>query len=204
MKALLGQKVGMTQLFDDSGTMTPVTLVKVDECVVSAIKTEDKDGYSAVQLGVGEAKHTNKPQQGQFKDLKKMPNFVREIRGVEFAEDLKVGDKLNVTNFELGDSVDVSGTTKGKGFAGTVKKYHFRTSSKTHGGNGVVRKLGSIGSMYPQKVMKGKKMPGQMGHKRATSQNLKIAYVDEKASVIGVKGAVPGPKKSYLIIKARG
>jgi large subunit ribosomal protein L3 len=204
MKALVGQKIGMTQLFSDDGKMSAATIIKVDNCVVTAIKTVEKDGYDAIQIGVGENKKANKAQQGQYKDLKHVPKYIREIRGIAADDDIKVGDSIDVSNFEIGDRIDVSGVTKGKGFAGTVKKYNFRTSSKTHGGNGVVRKLGSIGSMYPQKVMKGKKMPGQMGHGNATMQNLTVSYVDSENSVIGVGGSIPGPKKSYVTIKARG
>ena len=203
MKAIIGQKVGMTQLFAENGQVTPATVIKVDDCVVSKIMTEDTDGYTAVQLGVGENKKPNKAQTGQYKDLKKVPKVVREIRGIN-TDDLKVGDSVAVSDFQVGDIIDVSGVTKGKGFAGTVKKYNFRTSKKTHGGQGVVRRVGSIGSMYPQKVMKGKKMPGQMGRTQATMQNLQIALVDQDNSLIAIKGSVPGPKKSYLTIKARG
>ena len=204
MKALLGQKLGMTQLFNDNGQMVPVTLLKVDDCVVTAVKTEDNDGYKAVQLGVGNAKHTPKPQQGQFKDFDNNPQFVREVRGIEFSDDLKTGDKIDVSTFEMGDKVSVTSVSKGKGFAGPVKRWNFNTSPKSHGGNGVVRKGGSIGSMYPQKVMKGKKMAGQLGHAQVTTKNLQVALVDTDQSVIGLRGAVPGPKRSYVIIKAQG
>lgn len=205
MKALLGKKIGMTQILREDGKAIPVTLVQAGPCTVTALRTEDKDGYNAVQLGFGKAKHTNKPQAESFKKAKiDAPAFIREIRDIAFDQEAtKVGSSFDVDTFELGDKVHVTGTSKGKGFAGTVKRWNFNTSKKTHGGNGNVRRPGSIGSMYPQKVFKGKKMAGHMGHERVTVKNLEIAYVDKENHLVGIKGAVPGPRKGYLIMKGQ-
>lgn len=202
MKALLGRKIGMSQVVKDDGTVVPVTLVQAGPCTITQVKSIDTDGYDAVQLGYGQAKHTAKPQSGHFKAAKTNPVIIREFRGVEFDKDAtKVGSSFNVDVFEIGDKVHVSGRTKGKGYAGTVKRWNFNTSKKTHGGNGNVRKSGSIGGMYPQKVFKGKKMSGQMGYVNQTTKNLEVAYVDAEKNVIGIRGAVPGPRKSYVTIK---
>lgn len=205
MKALLGKKIGMTQILREDGKAVPVTLVQAGPCTVTALRTEDKDGYNAVQLGFGKAKHTNKPQAESFKKANiDAPAFIREIRDIAFDQEAtKVGSSFDVDTFELGDKVHVTGTSKGKGFAGTVKRWNFNTSKKTHGGNGNVRRPGSIGSMYPQKVFKGKKMAGHMGHERVTVKNLEIAYVDKENHLVGIKGAVPGPRKGYLIMKGQ-
>jgi large subunit ribosomal protein L3 len=165
---------------------------------VSQVKTVETDGYNAVQVAYGEGKNLSKAVAGHTKPAEVSPKYIREFR-VE-STDLKVGDKLDVGAFALGDIVDATGTSKGKGFAGTVKRHNFNTSAKSHGGNGVVRRVGSIGSMYPQKVFKGKKMPGRMGHERVTVKNLEVAYVDVANNLIGLKGAVPGPRKGLITI----
>jgi len=202
MKALIGTKVGMTQIIEDDGSLTAVTLVKAGPVTVTALKTEDKDGYSAVQVGFGEAKNLSKSVAGHVKAAKANPTIIREIRGVEFDQEAtQVGASFDVNVFEKGDKVHVTGTSKGKGFAGTVKRWNFNTSKKSHGGNGVVRKPGSIGSMYPQKVFKGKKMAGRMGNEQVSVRNLTIALVDSEHNVLGIKGAIPGPKKSTVVIK---
>jgi large subunit ribosomal protein L3 len=136
---------------------------------------------------------------GHVKAAKVTPKVIREVRVGELGEH-KVGDSFDVTVFAVGETVDVTGTSKGKGFAGTVKRHNFNTSKKTHGGNGNVRKPGSIGSMYPQKVFKGKRMAGRMGHDRVTVKNLVVAYVDAELGLIGLKGAVPGPRKGIVTI----
>ena len=200
MKALLGRKLGMTQIISDDGALVPVTLVQAGPCTVTQIKTTEQDGYKAVQFGFGKAKHTAKPQAGHLKDAKVSPVIMREVR-VTDEEVAKVGDSFDVDVFEIGDAVKVTGTSKGKGFAGTVKRHNFNTSKNTHGGNGNVRKPGSIGSMYPQKVFKGKKMAGRMGGDTVTTSNLKVMLVDTENHVIGVKGAVPGPRKGLVMIQ---
>lgn len=199
MKALLGTKVGMTQILSEDGVATPVTLIQAGPCTVTQVKTVETDGYNAVQIGYGEGKNLSKAVAGHVKAAKVTPKVLREVR-VENLDEIKVGDAINVDTFEVGESVNVTGTSKGKGFAGTVKRHNFNTSKRTHGGNGNVRKVGSIGSMYPQKVFKGKRMPGRMGHDQVTVKNLTVAYVDAENNVIGLKGAVPGPRKGIVMI----
>ncbi len=199
MKALLGTKIGMTQIIGEDGRATPVTLIQAGPVTVTQVKTVESDGYNAVQVAYGEGKNLSKAVAGHTKSAKVSPKYIREFR-VEDASDYNVGDTIDVSAFALGDVVDATGTSKGKGFAGTVKRHNFNTSKKTHGGNGNVRKPGSIGSMYPQKVFKGKRMAGRMGHERVTVKNLEVAYVDATNNLIGLKGAVPGPRKGLIVI----
>ena len=203
MKALLGTKIGMTQIIGEDGVTTPVTLVKAGPVTVTQVKTVDTDGYNAVQVAYGEGKNLSKAVAGHLKQAKVSPKHIREIRVAELPE-LSVGDTLTVSDFTLGDHVDATGTSKGKGFAGTVKRHNFNTSKKTHGGNGYVRKPGSIGSMYPQKVFKGKRMAGRMGAERVTVKNLEVVYLSVDDNLIGLKGAVPGPKKGLIVINQEG
>lgn len=200
MKALLGTKIGMTQIISEDGRAVPVTLIQAGPVTVTQVKTVEKDGYNAVQVAYGEGKNLSKAVAGHVKPAQVTPKKIREFRVSELPQDLKVGDKIDVNQFALGDVVDATGTSKGKGFAGTVKRHNFNTSKKTHGGNGNVRKPGSIGSMYPQKVFKGKRMAGRMGHDRVTVKNLEVAYVDATNNLIGLKGAVPGPNKGLVVI----
>lgn len=200
MKALLGTKIGMTQIISESGAAIPVTLIQAGPVTVTQVKSVEIDGYNAVQVAYGEGKNLSKAVAGHTKTAGVTPKHIREFRVDELPADLKVGDVIDVTKFELGDVVDATGTSKGKGFAGTVKRHNFNTSKKTHGGNGNVRKPGSIGSMYPQKVFKGKRMAGRMGADRVTVKNLEVAYVDAANNLIGLKGAVPGPKKGLIVI----
>ena len=199
MKALLGTKIGMTQIIGDDGRVTPITLVQAGPVTVTQVKTVETDGYNAVQVAYGEGKNLSKAVAGHTKSAKVTPKYIREFRVNELPE-LKVGDTIDVNAFELGDLVQATGTSKGKGFAGTVKRHNFNTSASSHGGNGVVRRVGSIGSMYPQKVFKGKKMPGRMGHDQVTVKNLAVAYIDAETNLIGLKGAVPGPRKGLVVI----
>jgi len=205
MKALLTRKVGMTSTIAEDGVVQAVTLLSASPCVITQVKTDEVDGYQAVQVGFEEAKAKNvaKAQQGQYKKNKitALPKIVREFRVDEITEDLKVGETINPEVFSVGDIVHVTGTSKGKGWAGTIKRHNFHRQRKTHGGKGNTRKVGSIGSMYPQHILKGKKMAGQMGHEQVTVRNLKVALVDTELGVIGVTGAVPGPKKSIVILK---
>ena len=200
MKALLGTKIGMTQIISEDGRAIPVTLIQAGPVTVTQVKSVEVDGYNAVQVAYGEGKNLSKAVAGHTKTAGVTPKHIREFRVDELPTDLKVGDVIDVTKFELGDVVDATGTSKGKGFAGTVKRHNFNTSKKTHGGNGYVRKPGSIGSMYPQKVFKGKRMAGRMGADRVTVKNLEVAYVDAASNLIGLKGAVPGPKKGLIVI----
>lgn len=202
MKALITRKVGMTSTIADDGTVTAVTLLSASPCVITQVKTTETDGYQAVQLGFEEGKNIAKAQAGHFKaagaDI--APKIVREVRVDEISEDLKVGEKLNAEVFSVGDEIDVTGTSKGKGWAGTIKRHNFHRGRKTHGGRSY-RRVGSIGSMYPQKIFKGKKMAGQMGAEQVTVKNLKVVLVDPENNVIGVTGAVPGPRKGIVVIK---
>jgi large subunit ribosomal protein L3 len=200
MKALITKKIGMTTILGDNGEAIPVTLLSATPNVITQIKDSDKDGYSALQLGTGTAKKAGKSRQGHFKASGEMPKIVREIRIKELSEDQNVGTKLNADVFSVGDAVDATGITKGKGFAGTIKRHNFQRGRKTHGGRSY-RRPGSIGSMYPQRIFKGKKMAGQMGHEQRTVKRLKVALVDTELNVIGVRGAVPGPNKGIVMIK---
>lgn len=203
MKALITRKVGMTSTIAEDGAVQAVTLLSASPCVITQVKTDESDGYTAVQLGseIAEgAKKLGKSQLGHTKASGVTPKIMREFRVDEITEELKVGEKLSADVFSVGDSVHVTGTSKGKGWAGTIKRHNFHRGRKTHGGRSY-RRVGSIGSMYPQKIFKGKKMAGQMGHEQVTVQNLKVAFVDAEQNLIGVTGAVPGPRKGIILIK---
>ena len=204
MKALIGRKIGMTQLLTSDGVAVPVTLVEAGPCTVMQVRDVEVDGYSAVQLGFENAKDLNKAQAGHAKKANVSPKIIREFRVHEVEEATKVGSSFTVSEFAEGDKVAVSGTSKGKGFAGTVKRHNFNTSAKSHGGKSVVRRVGSIGSMYPQKVYKGRKMPGQTGNERVTVKNQTIAMVDTDKNVLAIRGQVPGPRGSIVTITGGG
>ena len=199
MKALLGTKIGMTQIIGEDGVATPVTLIQAGPVTVTQVKSVETDGYNAVQVAYGEGKNLSKAVAGHVKSSGVTPKEIREFRVDELGE-IKIGDTFEVTGFELGDVVDATGISKGKGFAGTIKRHNFMRHRKTHGGKGNTRKPGSIGSMYPQKVFKGKRMAGHMGAEQVTVKNLKVAYISAADNLIGVKGAVPGPKKGLIVI----
>jgi len=202
MKTLIGTKVGMTQIIAEDGTAIPVTLISAGPCTVTQVKSADKDGYNAVQMGFGQGKNLSNAVSGHVKAAKITPKVIREIR-VDALGEYKVGDEFKADVFNVGDVVDVTGTSKGKGWAGTIKRHNFTRHKKTHGGKGNTRKPGSIGSMYPQKVLKGKKMAGQMGAGQVTVKNLAVAYVDNENNLVGVKGAVPGPRKGIVVIAGK-
>ena len=193
----------MTSTIAEDGTVLAVTLLSASPCVITQIKTDETDGYQALQIGFEETKRVNKAQENHFKAAKCSPKVVREFRteDVELAEDLKVGSELTAEVFSVGDVVEVTGTSKGKGYAGTIKRHNFHRQRKTHGGKGDTRKVGSIGSMYPQHIFKGKKMAGRMGQDRVTVKNLKVAIVDAEKGILAVTGAVPGPRKSIVLVK---
>lgn len=191
----------MTSTIADDGAVQAVTLLSASPCVITQVKTDETDGYTAVQVGAEEAKKMGKAQAGHFKTSKVQPKLVREFRVDEIGEEIKVGEAISADVFEAGDVIDVTGTSKGKGFAGTIKRHNFHRQRKTHGGKGNTRKPGSIGSMYPQHIFKGTKMSGQMGAEQVTVKNLKVAFVDTDLGVIGVAGAVPGPRKGIVLIK---
>ena len=202
-KGIIGKKVGMTQLFDDNANIVPVTIVEAGPCVVVQKKTREKDGYEAVQLGFGElsVKSANKPIKGHFAKgdigLKKV---LREFK-VSNTDDMSVGDIIKADTFENGDIVDIAGVSKGKGYAGPVKRWNTHTLKSTHGSGPVGRHSGSLGAgSSPSRVMKGKKMAGHLGVERVTVQNLTIVRVDAENNIIAVKGAIPGPKGGIVTI----
>jgi large subunit ribosomal protein L3 len=204
MKGLIGKKVGMTQIFDESGAVQPVTLIEAGPCYVTQIRLEEQDGYSAIQLGFGETK-PKRLTGGQLGHLKRsgVPTlrYLREFR-VREAGALKNGDKLTVEMFVIGDRVDVVGTSKGRGFQGGVKRYGFRGGPKTHGQSDRQRAPGSHGATStPGRVFKGSRGPGHMGNERVTSQNLRVEFVDSERNLLGVKGSVPGPRGGLVIVK---
>ena len=204
LKGLIGKKVGMTQIFDDAGSAVPVTLIEAGPCYVTQVRLPEKDGYSAVQLGFFEAK-PKRLSGGQLGHLRRnsLPplRFLREFR--EKNPEVNEGDQLNVEVFTVGDHVDIVGTSKGKGFQGGVKRYHFRGGPKTHGQSDRQRAPGSRGSgTTPGRVYKGARGPGHMGNERVTAQNLRVELVDAERNLIGIRGSVPGPKGGLVIIKA--
>ena len=203
MQVILGTKIGMTQIIGEDGVVTPVTILQAGPCTVTQIKTVETDGYNAVQVGYGQGKNLSKSVSGHVKKAGEniSPKTLQEFRVAEIPEGMKLGDSLTVESFKLGDKVAVTGTSKGKGYAGTVKRHNFNESRNTHGFKGDIRKVGSIGSMYPQKVWKGKKMPGRMGHEQVTVKNLTVAYIDVANNLIGLKGAVPGPNKGIVRVE---
>ena len=205
MQVILGTKIGMTQIIGDDGVVTPVTILQAGPCAVTQIKTVDTDGYNAVQVGYGSGKNLSKSVTGHVKKAGENinPKILKEFRVEVIPEGMKLGDTLTVESFKLGDKVAVTGTSKGKGYAGTVKRWNFNESRNTHGFKGNIRRVGSIGSMYPQKVFKGKKMPGRMGHEQVTVKNLTVAYIDVEQNLIGLKGAVPGPNKGIVSVEGK-
>lgn len=193
----------MTSVIGDNGELSAVTLLSATPNVITQIKNTEADGYQAVQQGFEEVNKDKlgKALGGHLKPSAAAPKIIREfIYDGELDEGIKVGEKLSADLFEAGEIVDVTGTTKGKGFAGTIKRHNFKRGRKTHGGRSY-RRPGSIGSMYPQHIFKGKKMAGQMGHDRVTTKKLKVAFVDNEMNVIGVVGSVPGPKKGIVLLK---
>ena len=202
-KGIIGKKIGMTQIFDESGKVIPVTVVEAGPCVVVQKKTVENDGYAAVQLGFGDEKATrvNKPIKGHFdKADAAYKKNLKEFR-LEDCESVNVGDILKADTFAPGDMVDVSGTSKGKGFQGAIKRHGQHRGPMAHGSK-FHRHQGSNGACSsPSKVFKGKGMPGQMGHVKVTVQNLEVVKVDAENNLLLVKGAVPGPKKSLVTIK---
>jgi large subunit ribosomal protein L3 len=202
-KGIIGKKIGMTQIFDESGKVIPVTVVEAGPCVVVQKKTVENDGYEAVQLGFGEAKvsRTNKPMKGHFdKADVACKKQLKEFRLDDCAA-VNVGDVLKADTFEVGDMVDVSGTSKGKGFQGTIKRHNFSRLKETHGTGPVHRHAGSMGACSsPSRIFKGKGMPGQMGNEKVTVQNLEVVKIDVENNLIALKGAIPGPKGGIVSI----
>jgi large subunit ribosomal protein L3 len=204
LKGLIGKKVGMSQIFDEAGSAVPVTLIEAGPCYVTQVRQPVEDGYSAVQLGFEEVK-PKRLSGGQLGHLKRnnLPplRFIREFR--EKSPEVQEGDKLSVSDvFSLGEHVDVVGTSKGRGFQGGVRRYHFRGGPKTHGQSDRTRAPGSRGSgTTPGRVYKGSRGPGHMGNERVTTQNLLVVLVDSERNLLGVRGSVPGPKGGLVLIQ---
>ena len=202
MKGILGKKVGMTQVFTKDGKLIPVTVIEVEPNVVTQIKTVEKDGYEAVQLGYKDVREkvSNKPKIGHTNKAGTSPKrFLREIRGVQTA-DYTLGQVLDASVFQAGEMVDVSGISKGKGFQGVIKRHNQSRGPMGHGSQ-YHRGVGSLGTLLPMHVLKGKKLPGHMGNELSTIQNLEVVKVDLEENVILIKGSVPGPKKSLVMIR---
>lgn len=196
---LIGRKVGMTQIFADDGTMVPVSVVAIDTNTVTMVRTIERDGYSAVQLGTGTARKLTKPRLGQLKDLPQVRD-VREFRVDDVAE-YELGQAFDVSMFEDGESVAVTGTSKGKGFQGTIKRHHFSRGPETHGSDSH-RAPGSIGGgTTPGKVFKGSKMAGRMGHDRVTVKNATIVRIDAERKLMLLRGPVPGARNGLIVVR---
>lgn len=208
MKGILGKKIGMTQIFNENGQVIPVTVIQAGPCFVLQKKQAKVDGYEAIQLGFEEKKARRRKGRGYNKpELKhaevagvKPQKFIKEIRGVNL-DDYELGAEVKVDIFETGELVDVTGTSKGKGFAGSIKRHNQRRGPMSHGSH-YHRGPGSLGAIAPNRVFKGRPLPGRMGGVRVTTQNLEIVQVDVEKNLIFVKGSVPGPKNSYLVIRS--
>ncbi len=199
-RGIIGKKVGMTQVFDENGRLIPVTVIQAGPCVVVDKKTHKRDGYEAIVVGFSPAKKVNKPHKGQFDKAGVEPHrWLVEIRGAD-SQEYEIGQEVKADIFQKGDRVDVTGTSKGKGFQGTVKRWNFRRGPKTHGSRSY-RIPGSLGSTDPARVFKGKKLPGRTGGQRITTQNLEIVQVDPEENILLVKGSVPGTRKSLVTIR---
>ena len=205
VNGILGRKIGMTQVFDESGEAVPVTVIEAGPCSVVQIKTAEQDGYNAVQVGFFDRKDGkfNKPELGHFKKANVQPKrYLKELSVDSFDDDVSVGSVIDSSTFSEGDLVDVTGQSKGKGFAGVVKRWGFAGGRKSHGGEQDHRRPGSIGqSAQPSRVFKGQKMPGRMGNKQATVQNLEVIKTDPERNLLLVKGAVPGSRNGLLVIR---
>lgn len=202
-KGILGKKIGMTQIFSENGNVIPVTVVEAASNVVLQKKTVEVDGYEAIQVGYGEKKEqrANKPEKGHVAKANATPKrFVKEIRDVNL-DDYELGQEVNVTIFNEGDAIDVTGISKGKGFQGSIKRHNQSRGPMSHGSR-YHRRPGSMGAIDAMRVMKGKKLPGRMGGETVTVQNLEIVKVDAERNLLLIKGNVPGPKKSYVTIKS--
>ena len=203
MSGLIGKKIGMTSIYDENGKNIPCTVIEAGPCVVTQVRTKEVDGYKAVQLGFDDKaeKQSNKALNGHFKKAGTSAKR-RVVEFIGFEEEYKLGDEIYVDHFEEGEFVDVSGTSKGKGFQGVVKRHGFAGSERTHGQQSMNRAPGSVGAAsYPARVFKGMKMGGRMGGSRVTVQNLRVLKVVKDKNLLVVKGAVPGHKNSYVIIQ---
>lgn len=202
-KGLIGKKLGMTQIFEDNGKVIPVTIVEAGPCTVVQKKTIENDGYEAIQLGFGDVKvqRVNKPMTGHFKKADVAPKKVLKEFRLEDIEAVNVGDILKADTFEVGEKVDVVGTSKGKGTAGAIKRWNFSRLKESHGTGPNARHAGSLGACSdPSRVFKGKKLAGHLGHERVTIQNLSVVKVDAENNLIAIKGAIPGPNGGIVVI----
>ena len=203
-KAIIGKKIGMTQIFDENGKVIPVTVVEAGPCTIVQKKTVENDGYAAVQMGYGDVKpqRLNKPEKGHFAKADVAPKKTLKEFRLDNIDALNVGDVVKADTFAVGDSVDVSGTSKGKGFAGAIKRHNQHRLKETHGTGPVHRQAGSMGACSsPSRIFKGKGMPGHMGAEAVTVQNLEIVKIDVENNLIAVKGAIPGPKGGIVVLK---
>ncbi|HET7056604.1 MAG TPA: 50S ribosomal protein L3 [Thermomicrobiales bacterium] len=201
MQGLIGKKLGMSQVFDDTGLARPVTVLEVGPCVVTQIRTPERDGYSAVQLGFGLDKRLNRSERGHREQSGFMSRTLREVNA-DNVEELEVGQVINADTFAPGELVDVTGTSKGRGFQGGVKRHGFRGGPRTHGQSDRLRAPGSIGSSAtPGRVFKGLRMAGRMGNDRVTVQNLKVLRVDPERNLLLVQGSVPGPNEGLVLVR---
>ncbi len=200
---ILGKKVGMTQVFLADGTVEAVTAIEAGPCVVTQVKTQEKEGYDAVQLGFGTSKRLNNPEKGHLKGLGLFPHL-REFK-VDSTKDLQVGQKVDAGLFKAGERVDITGISKGKGYAGVVKRYHFRGGPKTHGQSDRLRAPGAIGSTtFPGRVYKGKHMSGHMGAAQVTVKNLKVVQAEPAKNLLLIEGAVPGAENGLVLVCKAG
>ena len=202
-KGLIGKKIGMTQIFDEAGNVIPVTVVEAGPCTVTQIKTVENDGYQAVQVGFGDVKvsRVNKPMKGHFDKADVAPKKTLKEFRLDSIDGIEVGNILKADTFEVGEVVDVKGTSKGHGTAGAIKRWNFSRLRMTHGTGPNHRHAGSLGACSsPSRVFKGKKMAGHYGHETVTVQNLKVAKVDAENNLIAIKGAIPGPKGGIVVI----
>lgn len=203
-KALIGKKIGMTQIFDEKGKVVPVTVVEAGPCVVSQIKTVETDGYNAIQVGFGDIKpkHVTKPLQGHFKKADVAPKRILKEFRFDDCSTYELGQIIKADVFETGDKVDVTGKSKGKGYAGVIKRWNFGRLKETHGSGPVARHGGSMGACSsPSRVWKGKKMAGHLGAEKVTVQNLAVVKIDAEDNLIAIKGAIPGANGGYVVIK---
>ena len=200
---IIGRKLGMTQLFKEDGISEAVTVIDASPCAVVQVKTKEKEGYNAVQLGYGKPKRLSSPEKGHLKDAGEF-RYLREFR-LEDVDGINIGDKVDVSLFQPGDTVDVTGVSKGKGFAGVVKRHHFAGGPKTHGQSDRLRAPGAIGSgTTPGRVKKGMRMAGRMGNERVTARNLVVVKADAERNILVVRGAVPGANNGIILIGKSG
>ena len=203
-KALIGKKIGMTQIFDEKGKVVPVTVVEAGPCVVSQVKTVETDGYAAIQMGYGDVKpkHVTKPLQGHFKKADVAPKRILKEFRFDDCSAYELGQVIKADVFETGDKVDVTGKSKGKGYAGVIKRWNFARLKESHGTGPNARHGGSMGACSsPSRVWKGKKMAGHLGAEKVTVQNLAVVKIDAEDNLIAIKGAIPGANGGYVVIK---